>query len=482
MKKYTEGKALIIVIIIIAMLLILAPAIVISSNTEVFQTTRYDNRMQAYLYARSGIDAALGWLIQDGELNSNFKASTGYNGLAYMKGSLDNMSISDTEQNIDSDISVSMMYTPLGVIISSTGVYNDYSREIQLTMTLTTIKSPAFEMPDKALFVQNTDPDNVNVLDLTGNAGVIGNFGALTLTYDALNFGNQQYIEGDIYLNADNFEVMDTDDPFGVLTSDEFQIITSADMAAFPPPLFPDLPDILIQYDETQNLVDASGNLLNNTTGAELDLQADSSTAYVFGDFTVKKLLNINLNYEDRVIVVDTLDIGGDINLINTGASGTLSIFVKESITISSAILNGGAAGGDPLALNIYYSGESEPDFNGNAKVYGSIITKTSDLIINGNVEVHGHIIVGGVKAQINGVSVLDSRLVYAPNAHVVIAGTAQITGAVVADTAKVIGTGDIIYQPMDISSLPPGVFPDPNDPAYINSLTTQIINTYYWE
>ena len=64
MKKYTEGRALIIVIIVMALLLILAPAIVLSSNTEVNQTTRYENVMQAYLYARSGIDSALGWLVE----------------------------------------------------------------------------------------------------------------------------------------------------------------------------------------------------------------------------------------------------------------------------------------------------------------------------------------------------------------------------------------------------------------------------------
>ncbi|MBN2883529.1 MAG: hypothetical protein JXN10_08365, partial [Clostridia bacterium] len=354
MKKYTEGKALIIVIIIMAMLLILAPAVVMSSNTEISQTTRYDNRMQAYLYARSGIDAALGWLIQDGELNSDFKSSDYYNGSAFMKGSIDSMSIADSPLTGESDIDVSMSYTPNGVIITSTGLFNGYSREILLTLALTTIESPSFVIPDKALFLQNDEVGNNSVFELIGSPGIIGDFGANTETEDALHFGSKEYITGDIYLAASDDGVMDAIDPDGVLSGD---IVYNAPKIYYPAPGFPATPS-LEQYPETSGLVSSDGDLMNNTTGAELDLDGN----YSFGDFEVKKLLNIDLNYGDKDIVVENFFVSGNINLINRGASGTLSIHVTNSIIFSGNVtINGGAEGGDPMSLTIYYSGTGTP-------------------------------------------------------------------------------------------------------------------------
>ena len=467
MKTYTEGRALIIVIIVMAMLLILAPAIVLSSNAEVFQTVKYEDRMQAQLYARSGIDAALGWLIQDGYINEEFR-SISYNRTAYLKGNFNSYNISSTVLTDAADISVDIIEEDDGIHLTSTGVYNGATKKVELTLILTTVGAPGYSMPyvDKALFVQEYGDA---IFNNNGGAGqIIGDFGANTTTDGSLDFSGAE-ITGDVWLHALYETVIEGSFESGTIYLDQDELI-------YPTPDFPVYPDYFQFYGSDNAIVTVE-------KGDEVTIDL-SDENYNFRKIDVGGTLNIDLGFRDVEIVCDELNVTGNINLLNPG---TLTIYLHEAVyekqntnpIYVTGTINAGELGSEASDLIIFYDGLKEPDIRG--LVVGSIVILRSDFSINGNAGIVGNVIVvGDGKITIGGTADAVSRIIYAPNSYVLLSGNSTVTGAIVADSAGSQGDYKIIYDDtLDIGSLPPDILPIP---GYNEIITADIVNKYYWQ
>lgn len=471
MKKYTEGRALIIVIIVMAMLLILAPAIVLSSNAEVFQTVKYEDRMQAQLYARSGIEAALGWLMEDGVIIDDFRNPLTYNKVAYLKGSLSSYSISSSEITGDADISVDIYEDDDGIHLFSTGVYNGSTKEVSLRLVMTSVGVPGLMMPniDKALFIIGQGTEGEPVFNIIGSPTITGDFGANTLGLNSLSFGGKEYIIGSIFLHASTDDVIDSTG-----TVQTGSIYTSQPEWNFPIPVFPDYPDYPSHPD-----ADANDDLIVSGSVKTVNLNGD----FEFGDITLSgnSILNLDLGDGDRHIVCDNLNIiSGHVNLINRGK---LTIYVREGITIQGqSTMNSGDEGGSIEQLTLFYEGFEIPDIAGGTIVVGSLVTEISDFNVAGNNGIQGHLIIGGSAVDIIGTADLLTRIIYAPNAHVTLSGNGYVNGSIIAESAEMQGSTEIVYDESDISTLPPGILPTPGDPGEIEFVTTDVVTTYYWQ
>ncbi len=499
MKKYTEGRALIIVIIVMALLLILAPAIVLSSNTEVNQTTRYENVMQAYLYARSGIDSALGWLVEEGNINEDFKDEDSYDGTAFLYGNLNSFSLSASELTDESDIQVSVMEDSDGIHLSSIGTYNGSTRQIDLLLQLTTVNNSSNEMPaiDKAVFAM-AEGDYANpVIYLQGSSSIIiGDVGANTTGEGSIYFFNDgsvignEFQDGSIYLYADDDNVIyvkrgDIEDMEGdVVTGEPYWNYPDFDFPVFPS--YPEHPFYKVTLGTKEYILVENGDLdfsvgKNLADGLTLPLNGN----YEFGDIIVDKnsIGTLDLGGEDRYIVCDNLDISnGHLNLITDGG-GTLTIYVRNTIELGAgSTLNTGSEGDLVEDLNVFYAGTEIPNIHGSTEFRGSLITETSDFELRGDNGVMGHIIVGGENVLLQGSASLETRIIYAPHANVTITGGAEIIGSIVAQTFQIQGTGSVEYRPLDFSSLPDGVLPEPGEPGSSNGETTEVITSYYWQ
>ncbi|HPQ46314.1 MAG TPA: hypothetical protein PLP30_03015 [Clostridia bacterium] len=497
MKKYTEGRALIIVIIVMALLLILAPAIVLSSNTEVNQTTRYENQMQAYLYARSGVDSALGWLVDEGFINEDFRDDDQYAGTAYLAGSLSSFSLSASQITGENDISVMITEDSDGIHLSSVGTYNGQSREIDLLLQLTTVGGSGYVMPniDKAVFaIGQGDSDNPSII-LTGSPGIFGDVGANTTGTDSIYFAWSATVDGDLYLHAiDADDVIDS--ARGQGRQDEQidgDIYTGQPEWIYPMFSFPEFPSYSTYPDYTITRNSSSFALVS---GGDLNISSwllresyglntlPINGNYEFGDITASGnwTLNLDLGGEDRYIVCDNLDISqGHINLTNRGS---LTIYVRDTFNFrGSSTFNTASEGGTIDNLTVFYKGSEMPDIGGNTEFVGSLVTETSGFDIGGSNGIQGHLLIGGDLVTIRGDATLLTRILYAPNAHVSMTGSGKVKGSIVANTIIMTGATTVEYDPTDITTLPPGVLPNPGEPgAGTGGDTTELVTSYYWQ
>ncbi|MDX1358461.1 MAG: hypothetical protein R3232_06500 [Clostridia bacterium] len=477
MLRNKEGKALVIVIILLALLAILAPAIVISSNTEVNHTTIYRNRMQAYLYARSGIDSALDWLIVNDKVNDRFVDSADLDGLAFMSGSLGSMSLFATDPNDDEDISVMLEDVGAGVKLTSVGVFKGAQKTIELTVYLTAIGGEEITMPpiDKALFLMSDGDGPSLVMDFDSNSAILGNFGANTTGEETLNLAQKEMIDGDVYLHAsvdDNvFDVKNGDPQTGDIYYDQPKVI-------YPAPLFPD------EYTVTNNMGDI---IFDHGTHTYNLTSTDEEHSDGFGDIILDGncIVNFDLDGQDRFIICDTLqlDSNSTINLLRRGEKG-LSIYVRETFTLNSnSTINTGDEGGDYHNLTIFYAGTEPLVFDSNGEIAGSIVTKTADFSCNSNTIIRGHLVIGGDNMIIDSNVYDESRVIYAPNAHLILNSNSTIFGAVIANTAEIDSNATIIYDPSDITGLPGGVIPGAGTVIPIVGGESEfVVSSYYWQ
>lgn len=99
-----------------------------------------------------------------------------------------------------------------------------------------------------------------------------------------------------------------------------------------------------------------------------------------------------------------------------------------------------------PLNLLIAYGGSTKFDVGGNQPINGNIFIKDADLDLGGSGQINGNIITGGENVRIDGAGGNNSRVVYAPNAHVHMTGSGSINGSVVSKSFEGHGGFDVTY------------------------------------
>lgn len=161
--------------------------------------------------------------------------------------------------------------------------------------------------------------------------------------------------------------------------------------------------------------------------------------------------LTINLANGERTLHVGNLDIiQGHFHL---AGEGKLTVYVEDSFKLegSSTVNNNG----DTNNMFTYYTGTAPLHFAGSTIYNAGIYAESADIDITGSSSLRGHLITGGSNVFIFGDANANSRVVYAPNAHVEMAGSSIVYGAVVSNSFEARGTARVEYNPEYDSELP---------------------------
>ncbi|MFO7611457.1 MAG: hypothetical protein R6W99_03075 [Clostridia bacterium] len=492
MIKNEKGNALILVIIIMVVLVALAPALVLAANTEIKQATRYENRTQAYYYARSGIENALEWLIDGYQLNAD------YDGEDYIAGSMAALAKYDTAQGSTSEINVSVQTMNANEIkIVSTGIYNGVPMELSLVVNTVMISSNAFLVSDfdKAIFI--TDSGDLQYLYLSSPNGIRNIEGDIGLMVDYYNMDVFDFNYDSRYWDSSNkiylylpagitieqleaeletyTETQGNKTYYTGIASFYFAdmvVVVTGEVIAYPRPIFPTYP-------------------INTSTSVETDATIDfaSNAADRFYD-ALNGNLTVYLNAAgDNNIYVNNLNIGSLV-IYNTydweNHDGTtqpykLNIYVYDSLNLNgNDTLNQDGGVGD---LMVYYKGETDIKFNGTLSINGSIFLETADYESLGNNGFAGHIIIGSGDATVTGNSDLAARVLYAPDSSVYMTGSETLKGSVVAKSVKCQGNGSVKYdETIDLVTFPWEIFDDPTGGSGGNESLSKRVLGYYWQ
>ncbi len=178
--------------------------------------------------------------------------------------------------------------------------------------------------------------------------------------------------------------------------------------------------------------------------------------------------LKINVGNEDRVIVVDNLDvIQGHIQVIGTGK---LTFMVSDKINVKGSIGNSSSAN----QLGIFLQGSTtnkhkEVFFSDETQINGSFYAEDANITMTGGGGIKGNILTGGEKVSISGGVKADPTMILAPNAEVKLSGGGSVNGAIYADNFTANGGATVNYKKPNVESVPigPGIKdPEPAPPV----------------
>ena len=191
---------------------------------------------------------------------------------------------------------------------------------------------------------------------------------------------------------------------------------------------------------------------INGGPRQDMTIDLNSGNAYTPSiSVGSNRSLTIIVGNKDRTLRVGNFDMHqGHLNIIQEG-EGRLQLYVDDYFNIggSSSLNNNSNPGGNersPLNLLIAYGGSSEFNVGGAQPINGNIYIKDADLEITGSGNIDGNIITGGERVNITGAGGNNSRVVYAPNAHVTMTGSGSVNGSVVSKSFEGRGSFDVVY------------------------------------
>lgn len=195
---------------------------------------------------------------------------------------------------------------------------------------------------------------------------------------------------------------------------------------------------------------DPNGYLKNNVT---FNLTSDTHLSKI--RITSNRTITFNVDNEVNLLV-DDFDMNN--GTINVTGNGKLNLYVKKFTALKSDTgFNANTA--DPSKVNFYYVGSSQFILNGSTPFYATLFNQSANMSLGGGSKVYGNIISGGSKITVSGSTPTTGQYVIAPNAELIIDGSASIRGSVVADSINFTGNGRI-YKGSNLPPLPPGVVP----------------------
>lgn len=195
-----------------------------------------------------------------------------------------------------------------------------------------------------------------------------------------------------------------------------------------------------------------NGDLKNNAT---FNLTSDTHLSKI--RITSNRTITINVDSEVNLLV-DDFDM--NYGTINVTGAGKLNLYVKKFTALNSDSNKGfNQNTSDPSKVNFYYVGSSQFILNGSTPFYATLFNQSANMSLGGDSKVYGNIISGGSKITVSGSTPTTGQYVIAPNAELIIDGSASIRGSVVADSINFTGNGRI-YKGSNLPPLPPGVVP----------------------
>ncbi|WP_434351258.1 PilX N-terminal domain-containing pilus assembly protein [Trichococcus flocculiformis] len=213
---------------------------------------------------------------------------------------------------------------------------------------------------------------------------------------------------------------------------------------------------------------DADGNLKITDYQAKnyvLDLESDVYIPEIKITWTSNdSSFNINTNGQNRTILVDTLDIAGNIKVIG---GGKLTVYVtnKFKINNNNLYLN---EGGNLSQLTFVYLGEGAFHLDNSNKINGHMIVKNANVKVD-SIPINGIFLTGSKSIQLTGGNASSNMMLIAPDAAVSISGSYSINGSVIANQFDMRGGARLEYASVDTTGFPfgpsaPAVDPEPED------------------
>ncbi len=281
-----------------------------------------------------------------------------------------------------------------------------------------------------------------NRLELTGSSTIKGHASTNSTAYHSVDLWWSTSIDSSLFIGPGG-------DPGSVVNQRNFQqgnvgegVFVLPEEKSYPMPQFPPYPP--------KNLYGSSVYVQGSQSRT---LNPNEYDGYYIPEISVQSntTLTIHVGDTDRTLHVGSFDIQqGHVHF--TGA-GKVDLYVENHLTLggSSTVNDNGGVNN----LFMYYGGSGKVDFKGNTRFNGGIYAKTADVDLGGSNNLRGTIITGGNEVKIEGGAAAFSRVIYAPNAFVRLAGSATVYGAVIADSFEAVGNSHVIYDPEFDSELP---------------------------
>ena len=215
----------------------------------------------------------------------------------------------------------------------------------------------------------------------------------------------------------------------------------------------------------THMVQDENGNVkVTNYQAVGYELKLESDVYIPEMTSNSNRSFSIDTGGANRTILVDALDLGGDIHV---EGEGTLTIVVTNSFNIN----NGGISfnkDGSQSKLSLVYLGNSELNLEKIKQINGNMIVKNAGVKTN-NTIINGVFLTGGSSVQLSGGGAGSNMMLIAPNAAVSLAGSYSINGTVIAKTFEMGGGTSLSYQAIDTTGFPfgstaPAADPEPED------------------
>ncbi len=361
-------------------------------------------------------------------------------------------------------------------IIEGYGKVKIAGREVEEKVEVEVISIVGLPAFDYALFAGNS-------ITIGNTPKIVGDVATNTKTVGNVEFTGNATIVGNLYIgpegDPDNvietLEWLSLEDCFGeVEPGKKGEVRNLTKEIIYPPPEFPNYPTGLDEWGNLEITNPATidtdgyyGSIIVHTTKLYIDTGSDPN--------------------EERIILVDNLEMsGGDAHIVLQG-SGKLKLYVRNKFDISNSghnTINYGTSGeGDPARVTLYYGGAGEFNLSNDAKINGTVVVNDAKVVIGGSgALIAGGLITGGNKEitikedpnSMNGV-------IYAPNAKVILTTGGGIKGAVVCqDFESTNGKSCLSYdESVQDIELPAGVLPPPGSGGiFITSWQSESITT----
>ncbi|HBV97078.1 MAG: hypothetical protein JL50_12635 [Peptococcaceae bacterium BICA1-7] len=434
--KSQKGMAMIPVLVIIFVASVLGVTVYAASGQELLNAQKDENKIQAYYFARSGVEIAIG-LIMNGECDSmsegDEKTYYGDLGGAFGEDETDNYTIKFIIGIDENDYIINST----GIV--RTGVSGEAAQAQSSGLGFRINRQAIAAIADGGggegnipltLFADES-------LSLSGSPRISGNVATNAEAPGSVEFQYSCYlINGDLYIgpgaNADEVVTFngwhrgpDTNIPDG-------DILNLPSALNFPMPEFNSFPGDL----------ENRGNIQTHHGNYVIGEQGTGGNDYNFGYYDSINIggsstVVIKLDGEDRIIRAGNLSITGNSNIVLEG-DGKLYLYVENTFNLSgSSRVN---YNGDPNSLVMFYQGADALNFSGNTRFSGNIFAQGADVNMTGSNNLTGNIITGGDDVSITGAADAFPRILYAPNADLAVTGSGEVQGVVVVNNCTVSG------------------------------------------
>lgn len=420
-----KGSILVSVLVVVFVLTILGIALGSVALGDQRQTARQQGNNEAYYVARGGAEAVAAYLLENPEAAGELIA----------KG--------QDEVVLENGVKFVVQVTELsggGLRIESTGHSGKYSEEVALSLEYSPSKAYVPQNPilDMAVFGEGS-------LNLNGK--VEGSIATNSTNPGSINLAPQANVTGNVCggLGGDMGQILSNRGEI------HGEIRTLDAVRNYPLPVFPVFPDL-----PYRNNLNVSG------------LAPTVSESGRYGTISIASELKFATGGpEEKIeIVAKKLELGNSAKITLLG-EGTLVLYIEDTFDLkNNAVVNPGN-NPDPNRVIVYYKGTNEIKNKNSSTLFGCMYAEKADIDVSNGGDIAGSIFSGGGKVDLKNSSYV--RVVYAPNASVILHNSGNVEGAIVCKEFESKNKGvvrynaaingiwgiipDILFDPMEVES-----------------------------